>query len=329
MNEQFLARLRGEFPLRRKYLVGVSGGRDSVVLLDCLLAAGFSKLVVCHLDHGLRGRASTGDARFVKKAADSSGLKFVGAKKAVRSIADRDGLSLETAARRARRSFFSEVSKAERCPRVFLAHHAEDQAESVLMNLARGCGLSGLAGMRRESQQVVDGRRMTLLRPLLEVRRAEIDEWIAARGLKFREDASNADPEIGVRNAVRHRLMPMMDEVLGRDVTASLVRLAEIAREEEELVVSSFADVLGMAAAETLPVLKLVALPAALRRRVIFDWLEERGVGDCGFAEVRRVERLLEQPLGEGPAKVNLPGGRFARRRAGVVFLETGTVSTA
>ena len=324
MNESFLARLRGEFPLRRKYLVGVSGGRDSVVLLDCLLEAGFSKLVVCHLDHGLRGRASAGDARFVEKMSRDRELPFVGAKELVRSFAKREGLSLETAARRARRSFFAQVSRSERCPRIFLAHHAEDQAESVLMNLARGCGIGGLAGMRRESQQEIDGRQMKLLRPLLDVRRAEIDEWIATRGLKYREDASNADPKIGVRNAIRHRLMPMMDEVLGRDVTASLTRLAEIAGEEEALVASSFAGVLAMAAAKTLPVKELAVIPPALRRRVILDWLRERGVGDCGAAEVRRVEQLLELPLGDGPAKVNLPGGCFARRRAGKVFIEAG-----
>jgi tRNA(Ile)-lysidine synthase len=324
MNKDFLARLRGECPVRRKYLVGVSGGRDSMALLDCLLSAGFSKLVVCHLDHGLRGRASAGDARFVEKMSHDLGLKYMGSKKPVRSIAKNEGMSLETAARHARRTFFAEVSVAERCSRIFLAHHAEDQAESVLMNLARGCGIGGLVGMDRESQQVIDGRKLTLLRPLLDVRRAKIDEWIAVRGLKYREDASNADPAIGVRNAVRHRLMPMMDEVLGRDVTASLVRLAAIAREEEALISSSFADVLAMAAAETLPVKKLAGLAAALRRRVILDWLRQRDVGDCGVAEVRRVEELLEMPLGEGPAKINLPGGCFVRRREGVVFLERG-----
>ena len=77
-----------------------------------------------------------------------------------------------------------------------------------------------------------------------------------------------------------------------------------------------------------MPVKKLVELPAALRRRVILNWLRERGIGDCGVVEVRRVEGLLEMPLGEGPAKVNLPGGCFARRREGVVFLEKGGEST-
>lgn len=299
-----------------------------MVLLDCLVAAGFRNLVVCHLDHRLRGRASTGDARFVEKLAGRLELPCVTATVAVRELAKCEGLSLETAARRARRSFFAETAKLERCARIFLAHHAEDQAETVLMNLARGCGLGGLAGMSRASRQSIDGRKLELLRPLLGVRRVEIDAWILERGLKFREDATNADADFGVRNAVRQRLLPMMDEIFGRDVAVSLGRLAGIAGEDAELIESHFADLLALADGEALAVEKLVALPPALRRRVILEWLRGRGVGDCGVAELRRVESLLELPIGEGPAKVNLPSGWHARRRAGLVFLDRSGVGT-
>jgi tRNA(Ile)-lysidine synthase len=322
IDKAFLARLRGEFSVRRKYLVGVSGGRDSVVLVDCLLAAGITKLVVCHLDHGLRGRASTGDARFVGRMAERLRLPCVSEKMNVGALAKQQGLSLETAARCARRSFFAKTAREQRCDRVFLAHHADDQAETVLMNIARGCGLSGLAGMRRASEHKIDGRSLMLLRPLLAVKRAQIDRWIASRGLRYREDASNADPQVGVRNAVRQELLPMMDQLFGREVAVSLVRLAQTAAEDEALIEAEFAKVLAMTGDETLPVKTMTEMPEALRRRVILRWLRARGVSGCGVAEVRRVLSLLEEPLEETPAKVNLPSGWFARRCAGVLFLE-------
>jgi len=322
VNDAFFARLREEFSSRRKYLVGVSGGRDSVALLDCLLKAGIGRLVVCHLNHGLRGRASAGDAAFVKGLAIRSGLPFAGDKVAVGKLAKTEGLSIETAARRARRSFFAATARAQRCDRIILAHHADDQAETVLMNLARGSGLGGLAGMRRESEQEIDGCKLTLLRPLLSVWRAEIDAWVAKRGLKFREDASNAEAETGVRNRVRLQLLPEMNKVFGRDVAASLLRLSRLADGNEALINEAFADALTMASGERLPVRKLSQCSAPLRQRVLLDWLRERGIGNCGVAEVQRVEALLETPLGTGPAKVNLPGGWHARRQSGGIFLQ-------
>ncbi len=322
MNDSLLAQLREEFSPRRKYLVGVSGGRDSVALLHFLLAAGLKKLVVCHLNHGLRARASAGDAAFVKRLAARCGLAFVGDKVAVGELAERAGLSIETAARRARRSFFAKVARAQKCDRIFLAHHADDQAETVLMNLARGSGLSGLAGMRRVSEHEIDGRKLTLLRPLLSVRRTEIDAWIAARGLPFRDDASNAEAGTGVRNRVRLQLLPEMNETFGRDVAASLLRLAQLAEADESLIDAAFASELKLADNDRLPVGKLSKWSPPLRQRVLLDWLRRQGISDCGVAQVRCVESLLETPLGSGPAKVNLPGGWHARRRGGEIFLQ-------
>lgn len=323
MNDHFLAQLREEFSPRRKYLVGVSGGRDSVALLDCLLEAGFKKLVVCHLNHGLRGRASAGDAAFVKRWAVRCDLPFVGDKVAVGELAMRDSLSIETAARRARRSFFAEAARVQKCERIFLAHHADDQAETVLMNLARGSGLSGLAAMPSESEQTIDGHKLILLRPLLSVRRTQIDAWIAARGLKFRDDASNAEADTGVRNRVRLHLLPQMDETFGRDVATSLLRLAQLAEGNESLIEETFADELMTAKDERLSVSKLSQWSPPLRQRVLLDWLRARGIGDCGVAAVQRVESLLAMPLGSGPAKVNLSAGWHARRRGGEIFLQS------
>lgn len=326
MNDEFITSLRADFSVRGRYLVGVSGGRDSVVLLDCLLKAGFRKLVVCHLNHGLRRGASGRDAVFVQRLTERYKLPMVTEKVAVAGLAERKGLSIETAAREARRAFFAQVAKEQRCGRVFLAHHAEDQAETVLMNVARGSGIGGLAGMQRVSQQMVNGVELEFLRPLLDVRRREIDAWIAQRGLKYREDASNADPAVGVRNRVRGQVLPQLDVAFGRDVSASLLRLAEMARGNEALIAELCADDLALATADDwLPVDRLRAMPGALRLRVLREWLRAQAIPDCGVAEAQRVNSLLDEPVGQAPAKINLPGGWHARRREGRVFLQPET----
>src|SRR5436190_10459126 len=122
-------------PNDRRYLIGVSGGRDSVVLLHWLLAQGYRKLIVCHFEHGLRGRAGKADARFVERLAARSELPFELGSANVGALAARRKQSIETTARRERLEFFQKVSRRRRCPTIFLAHHADDQVETFLLNL--------------------------------------------------------------------------------------------------------------------------------------------------------------------------------------------------
>src|SRR6478609_3462356 len=153
----------------KRWLVGVSGGADSVALLHLLAAEGFRKAVVCHLDHGLRGRASAEDAKFVKRLAEKLGLHCEVGRADVRGRMLARGESLETAARNARHDFFAACARNHRCPRVLLAHHADDQAETVLWNLLRGS--HGLKGMRDTQLLVTEaGVKLELIRPLLGIR---------------------------------------------------------------------------------------------------------------------------------------------------------------
>src|SRR5207245_6584314 len=140
-------RLLRDFPPRRRYLVGVSGGRDSVVLLHWLVGLEYKKLVVCHLNHQLRGRSSDADARFVQKLASKYDVDLEIGLRNVGAIAARKKLSLETAAREARYRFFAQVAKRRRCRTIFLAHHADDLVDSVLMNLFRGAAITALSAM--------------------------------------------------------------------------------------------------------------------------------------------------------------------------------------
>ena len=300
------------FPPDERCLIGVSGGRDSVALLHLLLGAGFKKLVVCHLDHGLRAE-SREDARFVAALAKALGLKAVVARENVAARAKRKKQSLETAAREARYAFFARVARAQKCPRLFLAHHADDQAETFLFNLFRGSAAAGLAGMRPLTTRTIGAVTLQIARPLLGMWREEIDAFIAAHHLDFREDASNADPR-HTRNRLRHEIIPAIERALGRDIRRAVWRAAEILRDEDDFLAAQpeLRDL-----PETLETSALRAQPIALQRRIIHAWLKSQSVADVGFAEVEAVRGLLAGRL----AKVNLPGGLHARRRAGRIFL--------
>ena len=297
---------------RKKLLVGVSGGRDSMVLLNALLVAGFKNLVVCHLNHTLRGRSSDEDARLVVSEARRLNLPVEHAKARTAEFATSQKKSLELAARELRMAFFEECSARAKTKSLVLAHHADDQVETCLFNFLRGTGTAGLGGMRPVSQL----GKLSVHRPLLGVTRPQIDAFRKQQKVRFREDATNAGLE-HTRNKLRHRILPLLAEVMSESYRAAILRAAEILRGEEELIVS-----LMPPNQPELDCKDLRAMHPALRSRVILRWLRECGVPEVGHAETRRVLSLLDTV--NGPAKVSLPGNHHARRRSGVLFLESG-----
>lgn len=299
---------------RTRALVGVSGGRDSVALLHWLAEQGFKRLAVCHLDHGLRGRASRADVAFVARLAKKYALPFVSERADVAAIAKQKQISIETAAREARHDFFAHAGKKLKCRTLFLAHHADDQAETFLFNLFRGAGSAGLGAMRPESTQKTGGVTLRIIRPLLSVWRAEIDEYIAANRLKFREDSSNRDVK-HTRNKMRHVIIPALEKWFGREIKKSVWRSTEILAAENDWL-----ETLIPRPSTELSVRELRALPVAQQRRMIRAWLKFLQVSDAGFGEVEAVRALLTSSA--KPAKINLPGDLHARRRAGRIFLE-------
>lgn len=319
-----IARMPGHFPVpwfdkaskRRLYLVGVSGGADSVALLHLLIENGFRRLVVCHLDHRLRGRQSTADATFVRKLAVGLGLTVESGRADVAADLRSGGASLETAARAARHRFFAECAKRHRCPRVLLAHHADDQAETVLWNLLRGS--RGARGMRVSQTITVEGKRLELLRPLLGCRHADLVAWLRERSLPWREDPTNAQP-IAIRNRLRNEVFPLLEEISGRDPVPALVRAAgdmqAIDDLERELVdAARLMDPQGR-----LHVPALRTLPLLLRRTAVRDFLADRGVGSLDRALLDRCVALADDG---SPAVVNLAAGRRLRRTAGRLWID-------
>lgn len=302
------------FPPEQRYLVGVSGGRDSVVLLHWLRELGYRKLIVCHLDHQLRGRSSTADARFVEKLAMTNKLPFELGKTDVRALASETKQSIETAAREARYSFFAAVARRRRCRTILLGHHADDVVETFLINLFRGAGGAGRQGIRPISVRVVDEVELVIVRPMLSVWRADIDEYVHAHRLRFREDGSNQQLD-ALRNRMRHRIIPGLEKEFGREIRKTVHRMAIIAAEEDAFLTEALPQT-----SARLSVNELRAMPVALQRRAITRWLREQQVSDVGFVLVEQVRAMLDPNA--GPAKINLPRDRHARRRSGELFIE-------
>jgi len=310
-NKKFLRR----FPPGGQYLVGISGGRDSVALLHWLLSGEYRSLVVCHLNHQLRGRSSESDARFVEKLATECRVDLEMESANVRALAAKQKISIEVAGREARYQFFAQVAKHRQCRTIFLGHHADDLVETFLINLFRGSGATGLSAIREVSKRRVEDVDLTIVRPFLGVWRSDIDHYVSKHRLRFREDTSNKN--LGpLRNRIRRRIIPYLEKNLGRNIRQSIWRAAMIAGEEENWIEDQLPDASHL----DLSVAELRDLPIALQRREILKWLRTRKITNVGFDVIESVRSLLNH---EAPAaKVNLPQDRHVRRRAGKIFIE-------
>ena len=294
-------------------LVAVSGGVDSCVLLDLFLTSGRRDLIVCHLDHGWRGAASEADAAFVAELANQADLPLFRRKLSGPAPA---GISLEAAGRAARLELFADAAKRFKASCVVLGHHADDQVETFLFNLCRGVASPGSAGMKSENLVSVGDLELTLQRPLLGLWKKDLLDYASYYQVEFREDATNQET-IHSRNRIRKRVVPWMEEQLGRNIKPALLRACEVAQDEGEFLDTLLPSVWEQA---ELKLTVVRELPRALQRRLIYRWLQAQAVENVGFKEVESVRNLV---VNDYPAKVNLAGNRHCRRRAGVLFVQT------
>ncbi len=293
--------------------VAVSGGPDSVALLDMLMrirerepALASLRLHIAHLDHKLRGRESAEDAEFVRALAQRSGLDACISAIDVNREAQSSHRGLEETAREIRYRFLLDAARQTECDRIATGHTMNDQAETFLMRLARGAGLRGLAAMRpvipahefdrqKEWGSVEAGidsplRLFTssplhlLIRPLLAITREEVEGYCRERGLEFRQDATNTNMDY-TRNRVRHRVLPAMGELNPR-IVESIARTAEMIAIEEDAVCAIVSSLLDSARVrgDEYSVAAFMAQPAALRRRMIVEAVYRMG------AQYRRIE---------------------------------------
>jgi tRNA(Ile)-lysidine synthase len=326
--------------------VAVSGGADSVALLRLLEAAraatGFT-LKVLHFDHQLR-RESADDARFVEELAGSLGLAFVSGRGDVAGIAARERRNLEDAARRLRYEFFADVVAKGQVTRVAVAHTLDDQAETVLARLLRGTGPAGLAGIH----STAGGG--TIMRPLLQVRRARLREYLNGLGQTWREDATNSDTS-RQRARIRRVLLPLLEKDFSSDVAEHLATLAGLSEEEGkfwtalvedrfEVLVSRRADAVSISLVNLLSPLDLtragIITPGeeqsslrSLTERLIRR-LYKSVCGEDGELTSLHVEEVIRLASASATGKrIELPGGVLAMRNfCEITFSRRGAIQT-
>lgn len=303
------------FQRGKHVLVAVSGGADSVALLNIVHELSrplHLRLTIAHLNHKIRGKAAEEDARFVEQLAQKLGLHFAGGTADVPQLADRLGISLEMAGRQARYAFFGETALARKCDFVATAHTADDSAESILIMLTRGCGTQGLTGIA----PMAGIGKIKVIRPFLETDRKAIEKYLRARNLDWREDASNADPAF-LRNRVRHELLPLLEAKYNNGIRNALARLAEVQRDENELLealaVSIYSEACGKSE-HSLDCAVIARHPLALRRRVLRHWIKKNIIkaGMPDFQTTNKLDHLLMNPA--GCRLLQLPGGIKIRR---------------
>ena len=309
-------------------LVACSGGPDSLALLSVLSELARTlrlRLIVAHLDHGMRGAAGAADARFVARRARALGLDAVIARADGAAWMRARGRGGEDGLRRLRRAFLARTATKVGADAIALGHTADDQAETVLLRLARGTGLAGLAAMRP--------RRGRIVRPLLFASRADVNAHVRSRRLRPRTDATNTDPAFR-RNYVRAEILPRLAH-LNPQIGAALAGLSARAAALEEWRAeegaralaaandAGSAQVEGGGATGIRLVARILLGYHPMVRETVFAQAFRRAAG-AGAGLTRRHLDALETLVvrGREGARVDLPGSLHARRSRGRICFE-------
>ncbi|MBW1976029.1 MAG: tRNA lysidine(34) synthetase TilS [Deltaproteobacteria bacterium] len=300
-------------------IVAVSGGPDSIALLYSLYnlrsLLNISKLAVAHFNHKIRPEAEE-EEKFVQFTAGKLALPFYREEADVKRVSTDEGLSLEMAARRCRYDFLLGLKEKLGANRVALGHTASDKAEEVLLRIIRGTGIRGLSSISRKGDNGV------IIRPLLSIYRKEILTYLNELGISFKLDNSNESPAFQ-RNRVRHEVLPLLNDISGRDVVSLLNRLADVAEDEEQVWRSLISKwwrkvcLKNGGEGEIVWDRKIFAsVPVAVQRRLIFKAVEELAGSSYGFF-FERVEAVRDLIL-------NSQSGRFIRWRNLEVLVDGG-----
>jgi tRNA(Ile)-lysidine synthase len=307
-------RKRGYFHAGERVGVAVSGGPDSVLLLEFLgqLARELGlTLAVVHFNHRLRGAESDGDEEFVRKLAGARGPEFLRGEADVAQVARAKHRNLEGTARDLRYRFFLSLVSGGRLDKVATAHTANDQAETVLLRLLRGTGTRGLGGI----YPVLEG---SVVRPFLGLTREEIDEELTRRKLEFRVDSSNLETRLR-RNKVRRELLPWLAKDFNPRIVTLLKEFADRARDDEAFLAQQAHERarpwrVREGAAERIPVKPLANFPPAIGRRVLRQMLQGvRGnLRGIAYAQIEALWRLATEA--QSGRSLALPGGCVAQK---------------
>lgn len=285
----------------------LSGGRDSVCMLHVLhrLSGKLSfNLVAVHVHHGLREEADADEA-FCRQLCENLGIRLLIRRVDTPGRVKETGETVEEAARNLRYAVFEELVKTGTARRIALAHHQQDQAETVLLHLLRGSGLTGLCGMK--------AKRLPYIRPLLEATADEIDRYLKENHLFHVEDASNCDTAYR-RNHIRHQLLPLLKQEYNPEIVKALAQMATHLQEEEAYLEQQTPEV-----SEKISVGWLLEYPVNLQRRILRKWLRKQGL----VQDVQQVhiEQLLELARGQTGRRISLPKGLTAQKSYDILVI--------
>lgn len=310
-------------PPNSTVLVGVSGGADSVallLLLHDLVTSDGTTLAVAHLDHGLRPEAGMTEAAFVLDLARHMDLPCHIRRADVAADAKAHGLGIEEAGRQRRYQFFNDLRRVAGYDLIALGHHSDDNAEQVLLNLLRGSGPHGLAG-------IAPRRNDGIVRPLIRLRRTDLTAYLDARGVPYLNDPSNSDLH-HPRNRIRHELLPHLAEAYNPRVVPALNRLADILREEQDWMAGLIGPLLESCIVSrrlnsiSLNISSLEQCHPAAQRRIIRSAIDQvKGdLRQFGQTHFLAIIELMHPSSNRG--RIDLPGRIRATCRGSVLTLE-------
>ena len=316
LEQRVLVFIRGHHLVsgQRQLLVAVSGGQDSVCLLQILVKLREElgiKLHVAHLNHQLRGAESEADAQYVAYLSRQLGIPVTIEQRDVKAYQARQHTSLEEAAREVRYTFLAEVAKSIGTNRVAVGHTADDHVETVLLHLIRGAGTRGLRGLQPSSRWQFSGSSLTVVRPLLQVSRWETAGYCHHHRLVPRIDASNLSLS-PLRNRVRHQLLPLLQSYNPR-VAEALLRTARIAGDDLAFLDEEGTRLWGSVIqrqgdAIILDKERFLELPSALKRHLLRAVMEAL-LGSLKDVETRHIEEIMAALTKPAGKSLNLPGG--------------------
>lgn len=308
-----------------RVLVAVSGGPDSMSLLHAIHRTALNSglhLQVAHLDHGLRGDESTADAEWVRAVCDRMGIPAIIEHADVRVAARNTSAGIEETARELRYNFFVRTAHSAQCPYVAVAHTADDQTETILHHIIRGTGLDGLRGMPETRLLAED---VTLIRPLLQFRRADVEAYLRSIGAEYRIDRTNVELE-PTRNRIRNRLLPLLREEFNPQVDAALRRLGGQAAEVQHALRFVVEDLLMRCLSDVTPDVAridcgpLAGVPRHLVREVFRRLWESQG-WPAGQMTQTHWDAIADRAL-SGGTSLSLPGAVQATRRGRLLVLQ-------
>jgi tRNA(Ile)-lysidine synthase len=314
---------------KKLLLVGVSGGSDSLCLLDLLIQLGFP-LVVAHLNHGLR-QESQSDADYVVEVAKAAGLPFIIGKEDVRGFARQFSLSIEEAARNVRYTFLFEQAEQVGAQAVVVAHTADDQVETVLMHFLRGAGLSGLRGMQYLSLPSTWSDQIPLVRPMLGIWREEIQAYLESRGITPLEDQTNLDTSI-FRNSLRHELIPYLANY-NQEIRRIIWRMAHVLAADHDVIEASLDSAWDECIVEkgdgyvSLRIPVLIRNPDGIQRHLIRKAISclLPGLRDIDFDTVERTLDFARKPTRS--RRSDLAAGIYLLQEDNLLWIATGQAS--